>query len=313
MEQTLAMHHFPDNIMASLKETVVNVFWKKSDVRALFERCGVPQTATQAQDWEQYKYFIVSPVLDALNGHPDGIGPLRRILQEALAYKDGDHLLWLPDGQKRKREAERCLEHLRLLVKDQEAAMRTAAEERETFRRKAQESRKGAAFQARREVLKQRFLEFYQESDAQRRGYLLEKLLYDLFDLFDLEPRGSFKLKAEQIDGALVLDGDDLLLEAKWQQAWADLKDLRDLDGAVASNLDNTLGLFVSVNSFSPDGVQRYREAGRPRIICMDGGDLITVLEGHMDLRDLLRRKRAIAAQTGKVFVRAADILQGKE
>ncbi|NIM68638.1 MAG: hypothetical protein GTO55_11005 [Armatimonadetes bacterium] len=306
------MPHFPDNIMTALKETIINIFWTKRDLRALLNRCGVPRHLIEEQDWDAYKYHIVAPVLDALNENDSGLGPLRQILQETLRYTDGSHLLRWPDGQKRKREAERCLEHLRLLVKDHDAAVRTAEEEKQARRRQAEQARKGAAFCAKLAQLKERFLSFYSEQHAQQRGYMLEKLLYDIFDLFELEPRGAFKIKGEQIDGAFVLDGDNLLLEAKWQEAPASLNDLRDLDGAVGSGIETTLGLFVSINGFSQDGLQRYREGGRPRIICMDGSDLMTVLEGQMDLRDLLRRKRSIAAK-GTVFVRAGDILLGRE
>src|SRR3989442_410515 len=120
--------HFPDNIATAMKEAIINVFWKKTDVRALLQRCGVDSTLIAAQDWNAYKFHIVSPVIDALNSQPEGIGALRRILQETLTYKDGAHLLWLPDSQKRKREAERSLEHLRLLVKDHDAAKQSAEE-----------------------------------------------------------------------------------------------------------------------------------------------------------------------------------------
>src|SRR5262245_61502628 len=99
----IVMRHFPDNILTAMKDAVINVFWKKEDVRALFLRCDVPAILTNQQDWQGYKYYIVAPVLDALNSSSDGLGPLRRILQETLAYTSGDHLLWMSDGQKRKR------------------------------------------------------------------------------------------------------------------------------------------------------------------------------------------------------------------
>jgi hypothetical protein len=126
--------HFPDNVVTALKDAILNVFWKKTDVRALFERCDVDRTLIASQDWNGYKIHIVSPVVDTLDGCAQGIGLLRRILQETLAYKDGSHLLWLPDGQKRKREAERSLEHLRLLVKEHDTAKQSAEEERQAPR-----------------------------------------------------------------------------------------------------------------------------------------------------------------------------------
>ena len=50
----------------------------------------------------------------------------------------------------------------------------------------------------------------------QRRGYKFEKFLKDMFDVYGLSPRASFRLEGEQIDGSFVCGGDTYLLEAKW-------------------------------------------------------------------------------------------------
>ncbi|MGD1027634.1 hypothetical protein [Candidatus Binatus soli] len=44
----------------------------------------------------------------------------------------------------------------------------------------------------------------------------------------------------------------------------------------------------------------------------MDGADLMAVLEGQIDLNDLLRRKKAIAAQRGEVFAPVSKIILGE-
>jgi len=304
--------HFPDNIMNALKDAAVKVFWTKRELRALFQRCDVPTELVTSQDWNAYKFFVVDPVLETLNTSPQGVGPLRRILAETLTYVDGNHLLRFPDGQKKKREAERCLSHLRLLVEAHDTKVKSEQEEQAKRRREAEEQKSKQIFYRQLADLKGRFTKLQAQSDRQARGYELEQILYKLFELFDLEPRGPFRIKGEQIDGAFIHDGDEFLLEAKWQQSPVGLSELRDLDGAVASNLDNTLGLFISVNGFSEDGLERYRQGNRPRIICMDGMDLTSVLEGFIDLRDLLRRKRAVAAQQGRIFIRVDEIMRGE-
>ena len=63
--------------------------------------------------------------------------------------------------------------------------------------------------------LKGSFLAMHSESDHQRRGHMFEGLLNELFFLFDLNPRKSFVLENEQIDGAFTFSTDDYLLEAK--------------------------------------------------------------------------------------------------
>ena len=101
------------------------------------------------------------------------------------------------------------------------------------------------------------------------------------------------------------------LIEAKWQAAPVNAADLRDLDGAVGSSLDNTLGLFISLNGFSEEGLRQYVTGNRPRIFCMDGADLAAVLEQKIELPDLMQRKKDLAVQKQQIFVRVNEIFGG--
>jgi hypothetical protein len=60
----------------------------------------------------------------------------------------------------------------------------------------------------------------------QARGYAFEKYLTELFRASGLEPRGSFKIKGEQIDGSFILRDEVYLLEAKWTNQETDKADL---------------------------------------------------------------------------------------
>src|SRR5205814_1390788 len=121
-----------------------------------------------------------------------------------------------------------------------------------------------------------RYLALISSSNPQAKGYGLEAILRGLFELFDLDPKASFKLAGEQIDGAFTFDSTDYLLEAKWQQVPVRASDLDAFVGKLSRKLDNTLGLFLSINGFSPDGVKTYA-SGRRLMILMDGSDLMAV------------------------------------
>ena len=305
------MAHIADNILTALKEAVIAVFWTKKDMRKVLVRSQVPDNLIARQDWNDYKINIATPILDELNGTPNGIGPLRRLVDETLQYKDGKHLSWVTDADKRMRDAERALEHLRLLIKDHDSDLKQQRHEREKRQDHARHAKGAELFQKKLADLKARFLGYFQTPNRQERGYALEEILYELFDLFELSPRGPFRRIGEQIDGAFVFDREHYLLEAKWQKDPVNLADLRDLDGAVESSLDNTLGLFISLNGFSPDGLTAYLQGKRPRLVCMDGGDLIAVLEGRIDLTVLLQRKKDLAVEKRNIFVRVNEILGG--
>jgi len=87
-------------------------------------------------------------------------------------------------------------------------------------------------------------------------------------------------------------------------------REIRILKEQVKSKLDNTLGIFISPNGFTGDGVTAVQRT-RPNVILMDSGNITTVLEARLDLRELLRRKIRYAAQTGNIFLQAKDIFGG--
>ena len=158
------------------------------------------------------------------------------------------------------------------------------------------------------EQLSKSYAELLTDNHPQRRGFELERLLRELFAVFDLDPKASFRLSGEQIDGAFTFEGTDYLLEAKWQMQPIGTAELDTMAGKLSRKLDNTLGLFLSINGFSEEGV-RAHQTGRRLLLLMDGSDLMAVLEGRIDLMQLLLRKRREASRTGNVYLRIHEIL----
>ena len=135
------------------------------------------------------------------------------------------------------------------------------------------------------------------------RGFAFERFLTELFAFHDLAPRGSFRLKGEQIDGSFQHDGHTYLFEAKWQNAPVARAELANLNESVTSKAIWTRGLFISYSGFSPDGLAAF-ERGRPTaLIAMDGSDLYEVLDRTLSLPDVLRAKARRAAETNRCWV----------
>ena len=126
----------------------------------------------------------------------------------------------------------------------------------------------------------------------------MEKLLNELFTLFDLDSKASFKITGEQIDGAFTFRDDDYLLEAKWQKQLIAASELYSFSGKINGKRKNTLGLFVSMDGFSPECLQTTSSDLRC-LILMDGLDLNAILTDRITLDDLLYRKRRHASETG--------------
>ncbi len=143
---------------------------------------------------------------------------------------------------------------------------------------------------------------------VQKRGYALEPLLNELFDVFDLDPKRSFRPSGEQIDGAFSFEGTDYLVEARWREEPTPRSELDVFDAKIGRKLENTLGLFLSISGFVDAGVRAH--ASRSRMILMDGADLMSVLEGRIALDRLLLLKRRRASQRGDIYVGIERLLQ---
>lgn len=150
--------------------------------------------------------------------------------------------------------------------------------------------------------LRKEFYESMSSRNRQAAGYSLEDILAELFPLFDIEYRKSYKTNTEQIDGHFRFEGFDYIVEARWREGQPNEQEIGGFKQKVDTKLDATRGIFISINGFRPEVVARF-QGGRSSILFVDGEDLIHILEGRIHLHDALRWKIEKAAQEGVVFV----------
>lgn len=229
-------------------------------------------------------------------------------MTEVARVDDFSHLERLEGGRQKVAAARASVLALRKLIHVHDALFDEQRQMEDRRRRAHEQMLRTTAVRTKLEGLKTEYFSLVSSRQPQRRGYQLEKIIRELFDLFDLDPRASFKIVGEQIDGAFTFESTDYLFEGKWQQEIVGASDLNVLAGKLSRKLDNTLGLFLSINGFSDDGVKAH-SSGRRVMILMDGSDLMAVLEGRIDLIQLLLRKRREASQTGNIYLRIHEIL----
>lgn len=295
-------------VLHPLKEALTYAYWYKPDLRAFLYQCTGERELIAALDWSDRKRVIVSQLVDtmAANQHKYFDGLLTLLLSTA-DITDPAHLKQLDDGASKYQHAVDALAALRTQVepyrklRDREEEQ---AQARELLRAQA-ETRQ--AIKSKLEELKTQFFEIV-VLPAQARGYALEKLLNELFAVYDIDSKGPFRNVGEQIDGAFSFEGTEYLLEAKWEDARISTDALSVFAGKVQRKLDNTLGLFLSMNGFQGNALTLHSQ-NRSVIILMDGADLMAVLEDRIDLAALLKRKKQHASRTGEVFLPVSQIL----
>jgi len=145
----------------------------------------------------------------------------------------------------------------------------------------------------------------------QERGFAFEKFLNQLFSVYNLDPRSSFRMVGEQIDGSFQIGSDVYLLEAKWHDKPTDQADLLVFHGKISGKSTWSRGLFVSYNSFSHDGILAFSRGRQTNIIGMNSEDLYHVLNGEMSLVEAINRKARRAAETGEFFVSVFTLSKG--
>lgn len=293
----------------SLKEALTQVYWYKSNLRSFLSQCLSDPAVLSRLNWDDYKRNIVGTLVDHLAMNEEVYQmDLIRLMSEVCNITDFSHLEQLEDGKEKAINAKASVEALRVQLKGHEYIKeeeRSAEKRREEAHKRLM---KTTEVQKQLEDIRKQFFELVSSDNPQQRGFILEKVLKGLFELFDLDPKASFKIVGEQIDGAFSFEGTDYLLEAKWQQEPVAANDLDSLAGKLSRKLENTLGLFLSINGFSEDAVKAH-SSGRRLVLLMDGSDLMAVLEGRIDLVQLLYRKRRKAAETGNIYLRIHEIL----
>lgn len=298
----------------ALKKALTYIYWYKNRLKSFLEHTLDNRELLVVYDWsdeDTYKRHIVSDLVDRLKKKEEQYqDELLNLIRETINFTDFSHLETLEDGEQKVQKAQKAVEALRKEAGNHYKLMEKKKKRKER-RKKAKKRREQTnLFKQRLDELNDRYMDLLMEDDHQKRGHNFEQLLRDLFELFDLDPKNRFQIDGEQIDGAFTMNNTDYLVEAKWQQQKVSAKQLDSLNGKLERKLENTLGLFISIEGFS-EGAVTSQKNSRSLMLLMSGRGLTAVLEDRIDLRELIRRKRRHAAQKGDIFLRIDEILSG--
>jgi hypothetical protein len=143
----------------------------------------------------------------------------------------------------------------------------------------------------------------HDEPNRAKAGLALERILNELFALFGLAPRGSFRVLGEQIDGAFTLHHEVYLVEAKWHKKPVPEAALLAFRGKIDGKSSATRGVFVSLSGVSDEARVAITRGKQANFFIMDGHDLSMILAGHIALDAFLERRQRILAEEGEVSV----------
>ncbi|NRS90910.1 hypothetical protein HNQ02_003861 [Flavobacterium sp. 7E] len=288
----------PQAILA-LKEALSVIFWKKEELQD-FTKLSIENSAIIGTiNWNATKRESVKELIERMINRQDLYKTdLMNLITSVSDMNDFSHLkFWDEDGTKTKK-AEEAVEKLRNLTK---GYFQITKEQEDAKKRKIETEKqinKNKSLESELNILKTSFMQIASGTNNQKRGFELEKFLYDLFLLYDLSPKGSFKNYGEQIDGAFTFDGTDYLMEAKWSKN-VDRGELATFCYKVETKFKTAVGLLITIDGLTKEAISPHFKS----IIIMDGSDLMVILEGRVTLPDLLLKKRRKAIETGNIYV----------
>ena len=248
--------------LEALKDALSKIYWYKSELQSFIRNSVGDPTIVQVADWSGYKIQAVSDIVDFLAADQDKhLGSVRRLVYDVVKFNSFEKLERLEDGKQKAERARLAVQSLKRLVEDHDEEVRKKEETEKLRKQEAERLNRSKAVLSRLEETKRRYTSLVLSTDPQGRGVELEKVMYDIFEIFDLDPKASFRLKGEQIDGAFSLDNTDYIFEAKWQQEPVSREQLDGFGGKVQRKLENTLGLFLSITD-SPETASISIRAG---------------------------------------------------
>ena len=289
----------PAAILA-LKEALVNIYWKKDDLKQFVYQAISNKAFLSTIDFTQLKRQAVDDLVSRMANRQDIFGDdLLSLIFAVTDITDFSHLEKWEDGDGKVKKAQKSVDALR---KQTQGYLQIQKEKQKIQENKEKYDlmlKRNQAIALELDNLKIQFYELSSQSNHQKRGYGLESFLNQLFQLYDLDPKCSYRAQGEQIDGAFVHDNQNYLIEAKWVEEPIPLSSIHAFEGKVRSTLKTTLGLFISINGFSKDCIDNLKAND---IILMDYQDVLNVIEMRISLPDLLYRKKQRASQTGEVL-----------
>jgi hypothetical protein len=307
---------FPKDVTDSMRTCILAIFWPRSEIISFFRNNGC--TSRELKDVTSFKELnlsraqIVDRVFEKLHARADGgLGQFRSLLQSLIEWNTFDPYYFDKLRKLDREEAQRQINHLSQLKEIRDARI----QERDKKRRdREQETAQ------RREVLVsnyERFTKLYQGRDAQgklissqQRGYLLQSFLRDLCALEGLQVTEPFRIEGEEIDGTIKFEGENYIVEAKWQDSLAASNALYHFAHKVEGKMYGR-GVFISINGYSDESVRALQRGKALRTILFDGGDLTKIAEELWTFKGMLDVKVKAAQTMGRIYV-DADTQQEK-
>jgi hypothetical protein len=289
-----------------LKEKLVEIggscFWYWKVYQAFLESCGVKRDHfLRYKNQDSNKYNLMRQVLSDLEEKEDWntIFSIQSAIYNLKNIPDKN----IPDQEKSKRVLNEFKE-----ICGEDLLERKLKEKVNQDRLKAHDEtiKSVQNYEHKIKELHGKFIKTFSE-EPQKRGYILESVIYELFSINEIHYQKPFKSGTDQIDGHFRYGNFDYLVEIKWEKDPVGKVALSVFNDEIQRRIQSTRGLFVSMSGFNESHVKNY-EVANPKMILMDGEDISLILEGRFRLDDALNAKIDKAVKAGQIYFKLRNL-----
>jgi len=283
------------------KEKIVKLagscFWYWNGFYSFLESCGVKANLYKRFPKDTYsKYDVMRNVLSYLEENKD-FETINNIVSEFFRLNSPvDDAV---DIKKAKSLLQDFKEHIGTDPIERAIAKQNQEASRERYEKNI-EKHKNKAVSLKN--LHQKFCSLI-NSDVtpQKLGFELEKIFMEILLLEEFEYNPPYRTNNEQIDGVFRHDKFDYLIEIKFESALVKKDALSIFDGKIRGKAQSTRGFFLAMNGFDQDHIKDFM-GHSPRLVLMDGQELVAVLDGRISLYDLINSKVRELVKSGEIF-----------
>ena len=286
----------PLDIREKMRECILAIFWPKRKIIEFLDSVGFSPDLISAEA-ELTRHTLVTTVFSTLASRPDrGHSVFQAMIDQLSTWSYFDPYYFENLKKLDAKEAAEKIAQLRTSVDRRNAAVTNRrAASNQAKQRLAQKVDLGALTKA--------FAKLYgTQLTPQARGKLFETFLRELFKRQSIKMGDQLRIVGEEIDGTFKFDGENYIVEAKWQDPSASTNQLYTFAHKVDGKMHGR-GLFISVNGFSHEGIRAIVHGKHIQTILMDGQDLSYVLEERITLEKMLDYKIRAAQTRGDVYV----------
>lgn len=298
----------PPHFLELVADALLHSFWRKRALRDFLRRMNIKDAflATWPEEGETKRDFIyrMFPHLEKTEAGQGALRNMARELADQVKFPDLDG--W-EDAVEKKARAADAVRALKTYLAKQRQEVETAKEQA-AARKRAQALRDERARQtANLDTLRTRLDQLAGGLGTAEAGYAFQDWFFDLVGHFELVSRRPYVTAGRQIDGSVTIDGTTYLVELKFTANQADATDIDTFIKKVTDKADNTMGIMVSISSYSSVAVDGASGPKTP-LLLLDHGHLYALLGGTLTFAELVGRVRRHSSQTSRAYLPTADM-----